>query len=204
MPREAARRGLGLPLDAKVVLLIAAHLEDWVKGTALAFDVIRQMRTRNVRLVVVGDAPPETARQIPAAATYLGYLRDDAALARVYRAADLLLVPSLGENFPYVALEALACRTPVAAFRVGGLIEIVGENQRGVLARPFDTGDLAAAIDDVLADKARRDQYGLEGRRWVEEMCDVPRSIEAHMTVYRQAIADFARRGASDAGSGVE
>jgi glycogen synthase len=53
-------------------------------------------------------------------------------------------MPSLGENFPYVALESLACGTPVASFRVGGLVEILGVDERGVFARPFDADDLAA------------------------------------------------------------
>lgn len=200
LPREAARRALGLPGEARLVLLVAAHLDDWFKGTALALDVVRQMRTPNTRLVVVGDASPRLRAAMPPSAIYLGYLADDATLARVYRAADVVLIGSLGENFPYVALESLACESPVAAFRVGGLVEIVGDNERGVLAPPFETSDLAAAIDALLEDEARRTSYGVRGRRWVEATCDVDRWIEAHLTVYRRAMADFAGAGPARAG----
>ena len=107
--------------------------------------------------------------------------------------ADVLLMSSLGENLPYVALEALACETPVAAFRVGGLIEIVGESECGVLAAPFDGVELAAGIDALLEDGSRRAICGVGGRRWVEATCNIDRSIAAHLAIYRRAIADFDR-----------
>ena len=193
LPRTVAREALGLPRDAPLVLMVAENLDEWFKGTALGFAVARQIQTPNVRLVVVGDASPPTLAGMPRTAIHLGYIGDDATLARIYRAADILLMSSLGENFPYVALEALACETPVGAFRVGGLVEIVGQNERGILAAPFDATELAAAIDAVLRDEFRRAAYGARGRHWVEATCDVGRSIEAHLAIYRQAIADFDR-----------
>jgi glycosyltransferase involved in cell wall biosynthesis len=180
-------------MDAPLVLMIAARLDDWFKGTTLGFDVVRRIQMPNARVLVVGDASPDLRATIPRTAIHLGYLADDAALAHAYRAADVLLMSSLGENFPYVALEALACETPVAAFRVGGLVEIVGENERGVLTEPFDAVELAAAVDALLRDEARRVSYGVQGRRWVEAACDVGRAVEAHLAIYGTAIADFDR-----------
>ena len=101
-----------------------------------------------------------------------------------------------------MALESLACETPVAAFRVGGLVEIVGEDERGVLASPFEAADLAAAIDALLGDGARSAAYGVQGRRWVETTCDADRWVEAHLAVYRRAITDFAAGRAGAAGPG--
>jgi glycosyltransferase involved in cell wall biosynthesis len=196
LPRDVARRTLGLPLDAPLVLLSAAHLDDWFKGTRLALDVARALRTPAARLVVLGAASPALRAAMPPTAIHLGYLTDDVALARVYRAADVLLMSSLGENLPYVALESLACETPVAAFRVGGLGEIVGDGERGLLAPPFDTAALAQAVDALLADPARRTACGAAGRRWVTATCDVPRWVEAHLAIYRRATAAFAGRRA--------
>lgn len=194
LPRSVARRDLGLPADAPLLLMVAASLDEWFKGAALGFEVARRIQTPDARLVVVGDGSPRVMAGLPPAAIHLGYVADDVTLARLYRAADVLLISSLGENLPYVALEALTCETPVAAFRVGGLVEIVGDDERGVLAAPFDVAGLAAAIDALLRDGERRAAHGARGRRWVEATCDADRAITAHLAIYRQAVADFDRR----------
>jgi glycosyltransferase involved in cell wall biosynthesis len=190
-PRDEARAVLGLPPLVPVVLLVAARFDHWFKGAPLAVEALKRLRTTNVRVLVVGQVSSEVAAQLPGSAIRLGYLRDDAVLAHAYRAADITLMPSLGENFPYVALESLACGTPVAAFRVGGLVEIVGPDERGVLARPFDASDLAAGTDALLQDAGRRAACGARGRRWVEEVCDVDRWVQAHLAVYREAMVRF-------------
>jgi glycosyltransferase involved in cell wall biosynthesis len=195
IPQDAARAALRLPPLVPIVLLVAARLDHWFKGMHLAGEALRRLRTPNAKALVVGRASPEVVAQLPRSALYLGYLRDDAALARAYRAADVTLMPSLGENFPYVALESLACSTPVAAFGVGGMAEIVGSDERGVLTRPFDVNLLAAGIDALLQDGGRRAACGARGRRWVEAVCDVDRWVEAHRAVYQEAMAGFAPGG---------
>lgn len=187
--RSEARAALGLAPNARLVLLVAARLDHWFKGVRLAAQTLGRLRTAHVRILTVGQVPPEIAAQLPPSTTHLGYLRDDAALARAYRAADVTLMPSLGENFPYVALESLACGTPVAAFRVGGLVEILGADERGVLARPFDPDDLAAGVDALLQDAADRTARGARGRHWVEDVCDTERWVQAHLAIYREAMA---------------
>lgn len=84
-------------------------------------------------------------------------------LARWYRAADLVAVPSYSESFGLVAVEAQACGTPVVAARVGGLPTAVG--QAGVLVDGHDVTAWADALESLLADDVRR--AGL-GRRAVQ------------------------------------
>ncbi|MFZ2516271.1 MAG: glycosyltransferase, partial [Candidatus Lutibacillus vidarii] len=79
---------------------------------------------------------------------------DRAELARWYRAADLVAVPSYSESFGLVAIEAQACGTPVVAARVGGLPTAVGD--AGVLVDGHSTWDWADAIEGLLADDLRR------------------------------------------------
>jgi D-inositol-3-phosphate glycosyltransferase len=75
--------------------------------------------------------------------------RDD--LVQVYRAADVVAVPSYSESFGLVAVEAQACGTPVVAAAVGGLPVAVRDGVSGALVDGHDAGDWAAALDDVLA-----------------------------------------------------
>jgi glycosyltransferase involved in cell wall biosynthesis len=95
------------------------------------------------------------------------------------RRADFLVLPSLWENAPLAAIEALACGLPVVGSRVGGIPEIVGE-RAGLLVPPGDPDALAAAIREMserhrdydsgeLAQETRR-RFGFEAvvRAWAD------------------------------------
>jgi D-inositol-3-phosphate glycosyltransferase len=71
-------------------------------------------------------------------------------LVDVYRAADLVAVPSYAESFGLVAVEAQACGTPVVAAAVGGLPVAVRDGVSGVLVQGHDTDDWAAAIGGLF------------------------------------------------------
>ena len=76
--------------------------------------------------------------------------------ADLYRAADLVAVPSYNESFGLVALEAQACGTPVVAAAVGGLVTAVRDGVSGVLVDGHDPADWARVLGDLLAQPARR------------------------------------------------
>ncbi|CAG0946421.1 partial Glycogen synthase, partial [Anaerolineae bacterium] len=77
-----------------------------------------------------------------------------------YQRADITLIPSLWENFPNVCLEAMACGSAVIACGVGGITEIIENGVDGILISPDDPGQLADAINDLLANPARRIEFG--------------------------------------------
>lgn len=75
-----------------------------------------------------------------------GEVESDEVLADILGAADLACIPSLEDNYPNVALEALACGTPCVATPVGGLPELVRDGSSGVLAAAADADALAEAL----------------------------------------------------------
>jgi D-inositol-3-phosphate glycosyltransferase len=83
--------------------------------------------------------------------------QDRAALADVYRAADLVAVPSYNESFGLVALEAQACGTPVVAAAVGGLVTAVRDGISGVLVDGHDPAEWARVLDRLLAEPGLRE-----------------------------------------------
>src|SRR4029450_2837592 len=76
-------------------------------------------------------------------------------LATLFRAADLVLVPSYSESYGLVALEAQACGTPVVAARVGGLTHAVGDGTTGVLVDQHDPAAYAAVVASLLGSPRR-------------------------------------------------
>src|SRR6267143_1986849 len=86
-----------------------------------------------------------------------------------YVAADITVSPSYYESFGMVALEAMACGSPVVASRVGGLQSTVRDGVTGLLVPEGDPCALAASITRVLGDGALRWRLGREGQRWAAQ-----------------------------------
>ena len=89
------------------------------------------------------------------------------ALPDLYRAADLVVVPSYPESFGLVAVEAQACGTPVVASRVGGLTTAVAD--AGILVAGHDPRDYATALEQVLLAPSRLSALSLAARDHAEQ-----------------------------------
>lgn len=114
------------------------------------------------RLTIVGASPARARAASGADIEWTGRV-DDARLARLYAAADLLVHPSRHEGFGLPALEALAVGVPVVAARAGALPEVCAD-----AARFFETGDdaaLARALAELLGDPEARRELAERGRR---------------------------------------
>lgn len=156
--RAEARARLGLSVDEKVIAFVGRI------QPLKAPDVLLHAAARldDVRVLVAGG-PSGTGLAAPDAlvglAVELGigdrmtFLPPQTreALVNLYRAADLVAVPSYSESFGLVAVEAQACGTPVVAAAVGGLPVAIADGRSGVLVDGHDPGDWADAIAAVLA-----------------------------------------------------
>jgi glycosyltransferase involved in cell wall biosynthesis len=71
-------------------------------------------------------------------------------LRQLYSNASAVVVPSRAEQLPQVATESISCGTPVIAFSIDGLRDIVIKNQTGILIEPFDTKNFSKAIESLL------------------------------------------------------
>lgn len=118
---------------------------------------------------------------------FLGSLPQDE-LPLAYSAADVVAVPSRYESFGLVAVEALACGTPVVASRAGGLKFTVDEDVAGLLVRMGSAPDLAAGLAAVLRNDAFRAELAANARASVERF-SWPVVASSVLTVYRRLAA---------------
>jgi glycosyltransferase involved in cell wall biosynthesis len=198
--RAVCRRELAIAPDARVVLLVAANFGSPFKGMPLAADALPKLGGSGVTVLIAGKGGEELGARLGVPVACTGFVADEGRLARVYRAADVTLVPSVADNFPYVVLESMACETPVVAFRVGGLVEMLGEGERGLLTRAFDTVELAANLKAVLDAPDLRARLGTAGREWVESQCDPRQYVDRHLRLYRDVCDGFDRTAGHHAG----
>jgi D-inositol-3-phosphate glycosyltransferase len=108
-------------------------------------------------------------------------------LGQIYREADMLVLPSVSDAFPLVALEAMACGTPVLATKVSGLPAMIEDWQTGFLVKPGDIGQLAMGIRFLSGDDKLRRRMGQNGRKRVLEGFLWPDVTERYLTVFRSA-----------------
>jgi D-inositol-3-phosphate glycosyltransferase len=100
--------------------------------------------------------------------TFLG-ARDQDTLQFYYAAADCLVMPSHYESFGMVALEAMACGTPVVVSDVGGLSQLVRHNETGLRVRAQDPAAVADAIEKLLTNEVRRRRMGHRAACYAED-----------------------------------
>ena len=84
----------------------------------------------------------------------LGRIDDVRSVVHLYNASDVFVLPSERDNLPNVIKEAMVCGTPCVSFDIGGCPDMIEHLETGYLAKPFDTADLAAGIDWVLAQRS--------------------------------------------------
>lgn len=171
IPKDDARRALKIDANERVVLYVG-RFESY-KGIDTLVDAFARLKREHLvqdpdaalKLIIVGDSDPDLvtrserqriARQVADlglqdSTVFAGRVGHDR-LPLYYTAADVCVVPSHFEPFGLVAIEAMACGTPVVASDVGGLRFTVIPEETGLLAPPRDEEAFATAIARILND----------------------------------------------------
>ena len=191
IPREEARRVLGISDEGFVLGFGAASLTDQNKGIDRFYEVAQRVAQvlPNTRALIFGDGAPEEAK-IPT--QHLGTIKDPARLALVYSAMGAHVVTSKMETFGQVAVEAQACSAPVFAFAVGGVPETLIDGKTGVLV-PFGECEEMAAQIVAAYRKGRLESMGQAGAEWVRGQFDSLVVAKKYVEVYEELLAGTAR-----------
>jgi 2-deoxystreptamine N-acetyl-D-glucosaminyltransferase/2-deoxystreptamine glucosyltransferase len=137
--------------------------------------------TEGLNLVVCGDGPLR-----PLVPQALGFVSREELAQRFARAA-VVVCPSLSEGFGVVCGEAMAHGKPVVASAVGGLANLVIDEETGLLVPPGDTAALRAAIDRLLADREARLRMGSAARERIAAHYSWERVTARTLAAYARA-----------------
>ena len=150
--REQARQAEQLPQDRLLILFVCQRANNPYKGMDHLAEACRMMAAdhpelkEKVGVVVLGAHADEVAAMLPFQSFAPGYVADEQRLVRLYRSANVFVLPSLSENLPNTIMEAMACGVPCVGFKVGGIPEEIDHKRNGYVAAYRDSADLARGL----------------------------------------------------------
>ena len=196
----AVRRELGLAPGDLVVAMVSALRPE--KGHDVALTAVHALRERfpNLRLLIVGAGDLEgelsAAAQASGGTVVMAGLRRD--VMRVLDAVDVLLHPSRADAYPTTLLEAMAASVPVLASAVGGIPEIISQDETGVLvSAPPQAIEVAQALSALLADREQRARLARAGRAQYEREFTALPWVTRTRALYDAVLRERERRASS-------
>lgn len=185
--KQAARESLQIMPSERVILFSAESLTDRRKGGAHLQAAISRLAETEQNLTVLMAGQNGSTIDMPASVRTraTGRIDDDRALAKIYSAADVFVLPTLAENLPNVALESMACGTPPVIFDVGGCSDAVRHMETGYLAQYADEQDLARGISLLLNDDELRSRLSRRSREVAVAEYGIELQAKRFLNLYR-------------------
>ncbi|MBN1138390.1 MAG: glycosyltransferase family 4 protein, partial [Anaerolineae bacterium] len=203
-----ARRRLGLPDDGFIALFLGRKTH--YKGLDVALEAYADLQSRGLKVGFLAVGPETDYSQalwpryqgLPGLHV-LGAVSDEEKLAAL-AACDCLALPSTGEAFGIVFLEAWLMGKPVIGARVLAVSSVIDDGQDGLLTAPDDAGDLAACIARLATDPGLARRMGAKGRDKVLRRYTVPRIADRVEGIYLRVLRRRQRQTSVEGRPGVE
>jgi N-acetyl-alpha-D-glucosaminyl L-malate synthase BshA len=185
------------PRFAKPGESLLVHLSNF-RPVKRILDVIetfaRVSRVLPARLLLIGDGPDRSAAEFLAMRLGIGdrvdFVGKQENVNELLALSDLMLMPSEMESFGLAALEAMACRVPAVATRVGGVPELIDDGVNGLL---FDVGDVDAMAEgaiSILSDPALLERMSDAARRTAQDHFCASRIIPLYESYYERILSE--------------
>lgn len=185
--RNACRRDLGIQDDEICLAIGAVGLDHdprkgWPAFAEAMAHLSRVVDMGRVLVLAFGVDGPLRPAVAGCRTRALPRLKTRAEIQRVYGAADVFVCPSLQENLPNMVVEAAASGTPTAAFRIGGLPDVVDHERTGYLAA--DPRDLARGIAWMVSVRERRERLSDAARQKASADFELSEVARRHKRLY--------------------
>lgn len=182
--RKTVLQEHGLDESKRYILLSVYSTKLKYKGFQYLLDALQEIKIENTVLLIMGNVPDKTI--LPSLGLpyhLLGYLSTTEDVAKAYSMADVLVIPSILENYPNVIIEAFACQLPVVAFNVGGIPEQVIHKKTGWLAQMKSSHELAEGVMWVLNNSIKY-HIGENCLKYFQENCSYSSMWKNHQPLF--------------------
>jgi len=182
------RRELGIEGSDIIVATVGRlskekGMEDFIEAAAIALK-----KNRNITYLIIGEGPEERVLQkivnnngLGNRIKFLGYRND---MESIYPEIDILVLASYTEGLPKVIIEGLAYERPVIATSVGGVPEVIIDNETGILIQPRAPEMLAKEIELLIYNENRRKHLGRNGKILIEKDFNLKTRTEKLEEIY--------------------
>ncbi len=191
---EALRKRLGIADSERVVLSVGRLSREKAHHDLIeAFKLLRETKSDiPLKLIIVGDGLERASLEAAVASIdckeriiFTGQVNE---VQPFYAMADVFALPSHSEGSPNVLLEAMAANLPIVATAVGGVPEMVANNESALLVPPNDPPSIAAAISNLLADRVLAQRLATNAATLVNTQCDPENYARSLVKIYREVI----------------
>jgi glycosyltransferase involved in cell wall biosynthesis len=190
---SSIRSGLGLKETEKVIGIIGRLVPEKAHGDFIrAIQLVSQKHPNAVGLIVGdGELLESLKKEVKKAGLenriiFTGQRND---LPEIYRALDVFVLSSTREGFPLVVLEAMAARVPIVATAVGGVGELITDQETGLLVNSQNPEALAKAISNVLESSDLGERLAKNAYEKVKAQFSVEQMVKNHELLYREVLA---------------
>jgi glycosyltransferase involved in cell wall biosynthesis len=187
-----AKSKLGIPTNHKVIAFRDSGLKkDKFKGLRWLKDALEVYEVNEPTTLLIfekGDDFKFLENKFNVIC--LGWIDGDE-LVTALSAADIFIMPSIQESFGLMAVESMACGTPVIVFEGTALPSIVKHGIGGIVIPLKDTKALAEGILNILNDNDLRLKMSAQARKIVEDNYNEDQYVESHIELYKKVISEF-------------
>lgn len=188
--KEIVRKRLKIPLDIPSLLFTSMTYgkNSYNKGVDLFLNLLKMIPSNtNLQIIVIGKSSERLKNKLNFPVYFFDYSKKTI-LRDLYNAADITLVPSRKESFGQIASESNACGTPVLAFKIGGLKDIVKHKKTGYLAKPFEIKDLVMGLNWILSKKLMKKNIREGIVKKFSKNIIAKKYLKIYKTIYNQRI----------------
>ena len=194
MDQVEVRIKLNLSKQKFLILFVSLSIEDERKGFKYLKKSLIELLKKNpelsneIELLVIGSYSKQWLQEVPCKINAVGRITNDKIMSEYYNAADIFLAPSLEDNLPNTVLEALSCGTPVVAFNIGGIPEMVEHKINGYLAEEKSVEDFTNGILWMIQNKNNFKEYKKNARSKIEKEYNPSLIANKYLEIYKRRI----------------
>lgn len=207
VPKDYAKKKFGISADSVTILFGAEHHKEKRKGFRELIRALEHckkndlfqsmMRDSKLEILTYGN-PVREIVDLGIPVHTLGYINDDSKMALAYSAADIFVLPSLEDNLPNTMLESMACGTPVIAFNIGGMPDVIESGKNGILVPPFNTEIFGDAIVDIVLNNNLRNYMSHVCRKQIVKEYDLYVQTENYLNLFKKLVKGKNRKNQSE------
>jgi protein O-GlcNAc transferase len=185
------RLKLGLPMDKKIILFVAhGGFSNESKGGKFLCEALLELYKQypDIMLLTIGACSESVLVDFPIFYVDIPFIDNQQLLAEYYAGVDLYVSPTLTEVFGLTICEAMASGTPVVAFAVGGIPEIIIHKENGYLAERANVGELIRGMSYFLGNEEVRKRAGKAARLRVIQQFNDKNMVADYLSLYEELL----------------